>query len=75
MNEPGVRDETEASRWTPSLGVGALKWVLELWVKQYSGREKRERELSFRPSEFLVSKEQPLLPPWVRLSLGELGSH
>ena len=70
MNGLGVRDETEASRWTPRLGVGALKWILELWVKQHSGREKRESELSFGPSEFLVS-----VPPWVRLSLGEPGGH
>lgn len=55
------------------LEVGALKWVLELWVKQHSGRERRERELSFRPSEFLVLEEQPPLPSWVRLSLGEQG--
>lgn len=42
-------------------------------MKQHSGRERREREFSFRPSEFLVSEEQPPLPSWVRLSLGEQG--
>lgn len=75
MNGQGVRDETEASRWTSRFGVRALQWILELWVKQRRRRKKRESELTFRPSEFLVSEEKPPLPPWVRFSLGGLGGH